>query len=338
MPNTPKVLERLAGLTAIRDVELLEGSLLKTLHDLMQPSALRLVRVDGRGHLRSETRYEPGAAGLRRDDVVLPPLLGRAIGTLRQSQEHEASLTLDGERWTVYALHETRVAQTYLCLATREPLSGMDAHLLNGLLQVYRNFSNLLLEAQTDKLTGLANRKTFDDCITKIFNLLPDEPVQDDGGRRGECGARYWLAMVDIDHFKLVNDRFGHLYGDEVLVLVAQLIKSIFREDDWIFRFGGEEFVLLIRCPDREACLQVLNRLRETVESHDFPQVGRVTISVGVTEMDREIFATTLLDYADQALYHGKQNGRNQVNLFEDLLARGLVKKEEVAAGEVDFF
>ena len=144
--------------------------------------------------------------------------------------------------------------------------------------------------------------------------------------------------MIDIDHFKSVNDRFGHLYGDEVLVLLAQVLKKCFRRDDLMFRFGGEEFVLLIRCPDRDTCRMTLERFRTAVEARDFPQVGRVTVSIGAVQFSRDTFPVTLLNYADQALYGSNGAGRNRVTFFEDMLSSGAAKVEDVKAGGVELF
>jgi len=135
-----------------------------------------------------------------------------------------------------------------------------------------------------------------------------------------------------------VNDRFGHLYGDEVLILMAHLLKNALRNDDLVFRFGGEEFVLMIRCQGRDEAEGLLERLRRSVEAQEISQVGHVTISIGVTEMVRNTFAGTLLDYADKALYYSKQNGRNKVTFFEDMVSQGLAEREAPQSGDVDFF
>jgi diguanylate cyclase (GGDEF)-like protein len=144
--------------------------------------------------------------------------------------------------------------------------------------------------------------------------------------------------MIDIDHFKSVNDRFGHLYGDEVLILLAHLLKNALRNDDLVFRFGGEEFVLMIRCQGRDEAAGLLERLRQSVETQDIPQVGQVTISLGATEMVRNTFAGTLLDYADKALYYSKQNGRNRLTFFEDMVSDGLATREAAPSENLDFF
>jgi Diguanylate cyclase, GGDEF domain len=90
-----------------------------------------------------------------------------------------------------------------------------------------------------------------------------------------------WLGLVDIDKFKCINDNYGHLFGDEVLLLVSQLMKKSFRGTDQLFRFGGEEFVIVLDHATTEGVEVAFDRLRETIAAFEFPQVGRVTISLG---------------------------------------------------------
>jgi diguanylate cyclase (GGDEF)-like protein len=242
---------------------------------------------------------------------------------------------------SVMTVMESRAATTYLVINSANDLRDIDSHMIDGMLQIYRNFCQLLQESQTDSLTGLANRKTFDECFSRVYELQPfgdDECSVEVDQRRPTVQTNYWLAMVDIDHFKLVNDRFGHLYGDEVLILLAHLLKNAMRNDDLVFRFGGEEFVLMIRCQSRDEAAGLLERLRKSVESQDIPQVGQVTISMGATEMIRNTFAGTLLDYADKALYYSKQNGRNRLTFFEDMISQGLATREVAPSENLDFF
>jgi diguanylate cyclase (GGDEF)-like protein len=232
----------------------------------------------------------------------------------------------------------SRAGRNYLQMTVGHELSKMESYMIAGVLQIYRNFVGIMQHAQTDQLTGLANRKTFDECVARVHELIPQEDDAVANDRRESRALSYWLVMVDIDHFKSVNDRFGHLYGDEVLVILSQLMQASFRESDLIFRFGGEEFVLIIRCADYAACLVTLERFRQGVEQRSIPQVGNVTISMGVTRMERSTFAATMVDHADQALYHSKRNGRNQVSFFEDLVARGDIVIEEIHTDEISFF
>ena len=131
--------------------------------------------------------------------------------------------------------------------------------------------------------------------------------------------------MIDVDHFKLVNDKFGHLYGDEVLILIANQLQSSFRSQDRIFRFGGEEFVVLLRSITLDNAQKIIDRFRTNVEAHDFPQVGRVTVSVGFVSINAYEAPVIILGRADQALYYAKSHGRNLACHYDELVAKGLL-------------
>ncbi|MBF0459878.1 MAG: diguanylate cyclase [Magnetococcales bacterium] len=188
--------------------------------------------------------------------------------------------------------------------------------------------------AYHDPLTGLRNRQFFDTAFGKIFTIL-----QNVGRRQHERpfqGA--FLAMLDIDHFKKVNDTYGHLMGDEVLVLFARIMTECFRDKDATFRFGGEEFVVLLNDISPETAEVVLNRFRKAVESYAFPQVGRVTVSIGAVQIEAGELAGTLIEKADLALYHSKSNGRNQVNLYHMLVAAGHLEAVSHGTEEIDLW
>jgi two-component system cell cycle response regulator len=341
MQNTPHLLDQLVSLTGIRDLELLEVSLLKTLHGFIQPTGLSLYKVSARGDVRSQVVYGADRCVVVRDDFGLRPELKRIFEQHRDSDCSDVQLALDGGILRVMTVMDSRATTTFLVIKAKENLHQVNARVIEGMLQIYRNFCQLLQESQTDSLTGLANRKTFDECFGRVHELQPNDngeyPAEQDQ-RNADKQAAYWLAMIDIDHFKSVNDRFGHLYGDEVLILMAHLLKSALRNDDWVFRFGGEEFVLMVRCQDRVEAMGLLERLRRSVETQDIPQVGQVTISIGATEMTRNTFAGTLLDYADKALYHSKKSGRNRVTFFEDMVTDGLAARETPPSENLDFF
>lgn len=148
--------------------------------------------------------------------------------------------------------------------------------------------------------------------------------------------VQQWLAVVDIDHFKQVNDRFGHLYGDEVLILIANILRSSFRSHDRIFRFGGEEFVVLLRSTTLSTAHKVFNRFRLAVQEYHFPQVGQVTVSLGFVSTTRGS-PVEILGQADQALYYAKEHGRNQVCFYDDLVASGQLATK-VANDDVELF
>ena len=135
--------------------------------------------------------------------------------------------------------------------------------------------------------------------------------------------------MIDVDHFKRVNDTFGHLFGDEVLLRMGELIRKTFRHSDRLFRFGGEEFVVILNAVDESLAYASFNRFRLSVEQHEFPRVGKVTCSIGFTAVSPLDVPTDVVGRADEALYHAKEHGRNQVCCYERLVAEGLISRIE---------
>ena len=203
------------------------------------------------------------------------------------------------------------------------------------LLEFYMNFLSLLDDNERDTLTGLLNRKTFDMRIAKILTALQDNPPR---GTAASESIDFCLAALDIDHFKNVNDTFGHIYGDEVLLLFSNIMKKTFREDDLLFRFGGEEFVVLLANTDIAHAHIAVERFRAAVENFSFPQVWKVTVSIGVALISPQEMPRTTIDRADQALYYAKQNGRNQVRVYEELLEQGLLKEQKIQTGDIELF
>ncbi len=157
----------------------------------------------------------------------------------------------------------------------------------------------------TDALTGLHNRRHFENTADREFLRA----------------ARYknplTFAVVDIDFFKSINDTYGHLCGDKILKEVAFLINDSFRKTDMVFRYGGEEFVIILTETDEHAAKIPLERLRACIENNEFKfktQTLKVTVSIGYSSRVEEAEdATALFEFADTALYKAKENGRNQI-------------------------
>ncbi|MBF0321566.1 MAG: diguanylate cyclase [Magnetococcales bacterium] len=188
--------------------------------------------------------------------------------------------------------------------------------------------------AYHDSLTGLYNRQYFDVIFNKLFITL-----QNTKRRHNELRPKgAFLAILDIDFFKKVNDTYGHLIGDEVLVLFARVMVECFRDKDASFRFGGEEFVVLLNDVSPEEAESALNRFRKMIEAYSFPQVGKVTVSIGAIQIPEKELSNTLIEKADKALYFSKKNGRNQVNLYHDLIASGLLEDVSHDSKEVDLW
>lgn len=159
-----------------------------------------------------------------------------------------------------------------------------------------------LYEARTDALTGLPNRRAFDDEL---------------GRRIAEWQRKqttFSLVMVDVDHFKALNDRFGHPAGDHVLRRVGDLLRSTLREMDMAARFGGEEFSIILPSTPCQDAKRAAERVRTAIATHqfDFEQdTLHVTVSLGLAEVGPDDDAESLLRKADEALYLSKRAGRN---------------------------
>ncbi|MBJ6799861.1 diguanylate cyclase [Geomonas propionica] len=164
---------------------------------------------------------------------------------------------------------------------------------------------NTLLEDQAtvDPVTGTFNRRKFRELLQ---------------ARLAEF-SRYRIPMVlvffDVDHFKSINDNYGHEIGDAVLVQLAQVVSGMIRKTDAVARYGGEEFVILLNHNDVERVRNLVERIRCLVEDHPFPRVGRVTCSFGITQFQPGDTEETVIRRADQAMYAAKHSGRNRVEV-----------------------
>jgi len=341
MTNAPRILDKLVNLTAIHDLEIMEFSLLKTLVEFVRPRELSILKLDRRGkpcyrlHLK-QSKYEVITGDFPVSDDV-----SSVVDFVHRTKQSFSRRVDSGCLVSAWHILRTKAQDAFLVLVTENELNKFDSHIISGFLQVYRNFYEVLSESQHDQLTGLANRKTFEEIVNRIHSLsLPEtDDVMVERRKFTDDGeSSFWLGMADVDNFKRINDSWGHLYGDEVLLLISQLMQNHFRESDYLFRFGGEEFVIIIRAGNLEDARLAFERFRIAVEEHEFPQVGQITVSIGAVKLEQNVFSATLLDYADKALYHAKHNGRNQVVFFEDLLLAGLASVEEVRTGDVEFF
>lgn len=183
-----------------------------------------------------------------------------------------------------------------------------------------KQIESYLTEARTDGLTGLFNRRAFDQRLDQVFAAF----------RKG--GRSFVLVLIDIDHFKSINDNHGHQVGDDVLKELARTLKSQLSDAIIVARFGGEEFVAILNGPLRVAASR-MNEVRkligqekhETADSHLY-----VTISIGLSEPRDDVLVGPLVRRTDEALYAAKNMGRNRV-YFHDGGSPTLVGAPEVA-------
>jgi len=174
---------------------------------------------------------------------------------------------------------------------------------------------NLKKMSVTDELTGLFNRRRFKEIMDTEIEL---------SHRHGDVNS---ILIIDIDHFKAVNDKYGHPGGDNVLKDIAALFKFKFRKTDTLCRIGGEEFIALCKRADKKAALEIAENLRDAVENTAMrfgDKAINITISIGVatvTGNSSKLDGDNLYRHADIALYHCKDSGRNRVAHYDDLHA-----------------
>lgn len=331
----------MAALSGLRDRDALDAAAVRLLleHGGHGIAAVRLLRVvDDTTTLRCLLRAEvrPNDPLIHSDPLwvdwsTLHPLEQYPLRAAAYSQAcvqrgpNEAVFPLQGERgpWGVLEVES--------CAA----LSDAQCATVEAVLRTYQNVLGLLDYGEKDALTELLNRKTFDGAFFKAAARQKND-AQEERRSSVDHGC-YWLAVLDIDHFKRVNDNFGHLIGDEVLLLVARIMRNSFRFYDQLYRFGGEEFVILMRCEHEIDALHALERLRTNVQNYAFPQVGSITVSIGFSVLQEHDTPSAAFGRADKAVYHAKEHGRNQVVSYQTLLSTGVVKEESTDM-DVDLF
>lgn len=327
-----RVIDHLAELTGSRDRDVLDVTLVGALRDLLQTEEIAIYRAVGEEGaqvwltrarlLRGESTAQ--ADPLWTDFAKLPALdLHPERAACLQRQQ---AFDVAGPPARAYFPMATEVQTvSVLELTTAQALDAEQLRMVSSILRIYRNFQGLLDYSERDTLTGLLNRKTFDESFLRLSAPGPQEPHETKSleMRRLAPSGRLWLGVIDIDQFKRVNDNFGHLIGDEVLLLLSRLMRTTFRFHDHLYRFGGEEFVVLMRCIDVETATSVLQRLRRNVEVYRFPQVEHITISVGFTALRNGDSPSGAFERADRALFHVKQSGRNGVAEFGQLVELG---------------
>lgn len=165
----------------------------------------------------------------------------------------------------------------------------------------YKKMAELRSNASIDPLTGLFNRAKFNDVLAKEIAIAQSVSMP------------LSVIFFDIDHFKAVNDTYGHDAGDRVLAEVASLVKATLRQGDFVARWGGEEFVVTLQSVESEQAHRIAETIRLRIQSHRFGEVPRVNVSLGVTCYKEGETKESLLKRVDQALYEAKHSGRNRV-------------------------
>jgi diguanylate cyclase len=213
----------------------------------------------------------------------------------------------------------SRAALRATCLETQFTSTSKELDRLRTSLRVAQHCAN------TDPLTGLANRRSLDDFMRAalIKAMEHDEALS--------------VMLIDIDHFKKFNDSFGHQLGDQVLRLIAGVLKNDLRQADLAARYGGEELIAVLPGTDLSACREVAERIRLTIAERQIVRrttgeaLGKVTVSIGVAQFVLGETVAELFERCDRALYFAKESGRNRTMTEIDL--RDEFAVEAIAVG-----
>jgi diguanylate cyclase len=238
---------------------------------------------------------------MRRAQFVAAELEKISSEIQKNLAKHHATVTRFKDRLNKVSDQHDEMAWKELCREAEEmlkPTLKLASQMANAYDEIRQQSANLMTftEARTDPLTSVKNRRGLNDSIQAQFALL------------SRYDTPFSLVMLDIDHFKRINDEHGHLHGDRALQELAQVLDGVVRETDIVSRYGGDEFVVVMPQTDLENACILSERLRAIVQ-----QKISVTISGGVSTAQKNDTQDTLLSRADAALYQAKTSGRNGI-------------------------
>lgn len=268
------------------------------------------VKVDLEGIIQNVSESFCSVLNCRKSD-----LLGKNINLLRSSN---TSVEVYKKLWSALESGETFSGDiedrnftggTNWFHVTASP--DYDAHgELDGYIAFYQNIDDQMRykrDANTDSLTGLMNRAGLDRVLEEEIH------------RSHRYSYPLSAILIDIDHFKEVNDTYGHQVGDSILKEFSQILSSHIRDVDVVGRWGGEEFLIICSHTNEEGVRVIAENLRHCIEEHSFSIVGNKTASFGIAQYDPSNFAEDLFHKLDRALYCAKDKGRNQVVLYKEI-------------------
>lgn len=342
------ILKSLVEITRQRDLDSMESSLVATLAELLPVTGICILKAIKENNISCTEKVvclqinrdmdEPYFWSVDSNIDKTDKYLNECINNSKiVSYKHEKGFLRH-----LFPINDD--SQTVKCLLIDSDDTLSDhMELIEGFAKIYENYMIVFNESEKDKLTGLFNRRTFDNKLLKLFknqqrqNLqnTPSSPSQN--RRHIENNDPAWLIITDIDNFKRVNDTYGHIYGDEVILTISQVMKSSFRISDLLFRIGGEEFVILLGPTPQNIAESLIDRFLKTVEAHEFSEIGTVTVSAGYAKITEKDYPPTILEFADKALYFSKDHGRNCSHNYETLVQQGEIVPPK-KSGSADLF
>ncbi len=298
----------------------------KPLHDILQAVAeTPAIRGPARQEVAAyQTLEMVRCLQTSLDPTRLMELFSQEVGHLVPHQgiryrnddlELEVKLGTQSRHSCSYKLHIGDEPLGKLSFRRSEKFSERDTEVLErllcNLLYPLRNallYQDALQLAQKDPLTGVSNRAALDEMLRRELSHARRQ--------QADCA----MLVLDIDHFKAINDRYGHIIGDCALKAIAQKADACKRDGDLLFRYGGEEFIVLMRDTDRDGALLLAERIRSHIAGNPCRCSGAelaMTVSIGVSMLADSDTPESLFARADQALYRAKDNGRNRVCVID---------------------
>ena len=346
----PSLLSKLGKLTSIRDTELLEQSLLKTLGPQLGVLDTSLYRSDDEEtltrvihfHRSRETDAEGGSRVVEQIEQIhnLQEVSADVVAVTDNVRllARPCARRLENGLLIAYPLLGDNNICGYFVFHRDHDVTPAEDAIIRGVLEVFSNYYALLDASLRDRLTGLFNRQALENSFERLWTALarPVEHAVEMRGRRPAPINRYWVAVIDVDHFKRVNDEYGHIVGDEILLLAARVMENTFRSSDLLYRYGGEEFVAIVSAESDAIARNIFERVRLTIEAHVFPRVSGLTVSIGYSRANPAFLPQEVLSRADRSLYQAKQLGRNRVCEYEELVKTGVFK--EIGYGDSELF
>ena len=337
------LLNSVIKITKNRDVDSLEYSLISTIQEFIGCKEVSVYKdIEVQGQLTIEQSLCLKITGEKQfewqqrqivthpEDELLSCLRSACIITVQSTDGIE-------RRWLPITRQEKTVAAISV---VSNSLDSPSQVMLNAFCRIFENYLVILHENERDKLTGLLNRQTFEKKIKQLIEkqvLKVHSLSRGEGKRLQKYASTSWLAILDIEHFKNINDKYGHICGDEVLLILAQNMRHFFRSTDLIFRFGGEEFVIVFEPTEADSISNKMAEFLQLVRNTSFPFIGNMTVSAGLARISPYDFPITVIENADKALYYAKNNGRDKFCIYEDLIAEQLIKVQENDS-EIDLF
>ena len=343
------LIEHLIKLTDHRDRDLLELTLSKALINLLPIERVVMAKVVTEEGVRRW--LEIASLDARGGGKVVDPLRVdfQALRVLQddkdrlhclqtRSQVEVAWAGQDGPRITYLPLFNDarNDDEGVVEVHSGSPLTHEQVLTIGAMLHVFRHMYNLLAYSDRDALTGLLNRKSLDDTFySAVLEELEEGSaarsdalaviVEPGKERRHRVPPNYWLGTVRVDHFDAISGKYGHLLGEELLLLVARIMSNTFRTYDRIYHFTADQFAVLMHCPDEALVLAAFERFRGNMEKFNFPQVGRATVSAGFTRVSADDSPDRALQRADGVVTHVQvHHDHNKVFGYSELVRKGV--------------